>query len=141
VNKDLFLTGYLSTLVHCYKCQPFPPMWRTYPVNYFTNCGKIRGALCRSMSPNFNVPNVNELHINGSLLQPWVVYGDILSSGIVYLVILKRLNMWEGYTQFVLLSTHKKFVLIPVFSKDFDSVYVSIFQRKHTNAIEVYILS
>jgi hypothetical protein len=29
-----------------------------------------RGALCRSMSPNFNVPNINVLHINGSLLQP-----------------------------------------------------------------------
>ena len=28
------------------------------------------GALCRSMSPNFNVPNINVLHINGSLLQP-----------------------------------------------------------------------
>ncbi len=31
------------------------------------------GALCRSMSLNFNVPNINVLHINGSLLQPWVV--------------------------------------------------------------------
>ncbi len=31
------------------------------------------GALCRSMSPNFNVPNINVLHINGSLLQPRVV--------------------------------------------------------------------
>ncbi len=31
------------------------------------------GALCRSLSPNFNVPNINVLHINGSLLQPWVV--------------------------------------------------------------------
>ncbi len=31
------------------------------------------GALCRSMSPNFNVPNINVLHINGSLLQPWLV--------------------------------------------------------------------
>jgi hypothetical protein len=29
-----------------------------------------QGALCRSMSPNFNVPNINVLHINGSLLQP-----------------------------------------------------------------------
>jgi hypothetical protein len=26
------------------------------------------GALCRSMSPNFNVPNINVQHINGSLL-------------------------------------------------------------------------
>ncbi len=25
---------------------------------------KIRGALCRSMSPNFNVPNINVLNIN-----------------------------------------------------------------------------
>ncbi len=32
-----------------------------------------RGALCRSMGPNFNVPNTNVLHINSSLLQPWVV--------------------------------------------------------------------
>jgi hypothetical protein len=26
------------------------------------------GALCRSMSPNFNVPNINVQHINSSLL-------------------------------------------------------------------------
>jgi hypothetical protein len=32
--------------------------------------GIKRGALCRSMSPNFNVPNINVLHVNGSLLQP-----------------------------------------------------------------------
>ncbi len=30
----------------------------------------MRGALCRSMSPNFYVPNINMLHINGFLLQP-----------------------------------------------------------------------
>ncbi len=30
----------------------------------------LGGALCRSMSPNFNVQNINVLHINGSLLQP-----------------------------------------------------------------------
>jgi hypothetical protein len=34
---------------------------------------KIWGALCRSMSPNFNVPNINVLHNNGSLLQLRVV--------------------------------------------------------------------
>ncbi len=31
------------------------------------------GALRRSMSPNFNVSNINVLHINSSLLQQWVV--------------------------------------------------------------------
>jgi hypothetical protein len=38
--------------------------------NIFVKTYLSRGALCRSMSPNFNVPNINVLHINGSLLQP-----------------------------------------------------------------------
>jgi hypothetical protein len=36
----------------------------------WTCCWIQRDALCRSMSPNFNVPNINVLHTNGSLLQP-----------------------------------------------------------------------
>jgi hypothetical protein len=36
--------------------------------HYLSQC--CGGALCRSMSPNFNVPNIKVLHINGSLLQP-----------------------------------------------------------------------
>jgi hypothetical protein len=34
---------------------------------------KLQGALCRSMSPNFNFSNINVLRINSFLLQPWVV--------------------------------------------------------------------
>jgi hypothetical protein len=33
----------------------------------------VRGALCRSMSHYFNVPNINVLHINRSIHQPDLV--------------------------------------------------------------------
>jgi hypothetical protein len=62
------------------QCYPFPlcdvgSLYVLWPPQVFVcdKGSKFWGALCRSMSPNSNVPNIYVLHINGSLLQPRVV--------------------------------------------------------------------